>query len=87
MMCFCTASSSCSLRTRAAGSRRPTAWEGWTYVATVIDLSSRPVVGLASADHLRASLVCEALEMALAQRRPAKGLVFHSDRGSQGHLG
>jgi putative transposase len=58
-------------------------WEGWTYVATVIDLSSRRVVGLATADHLRASLPCEALAMALAQRRPAKGLIFHSDRGSQ----
>ena len=58
-------------------------WEGWTYVATVIDLASRRVVGLATADHLRASLVCEALQVALAQRRPAKGLIFHSDRGCQ----
>ena len=58
-------------------------WEGWAYVATVIDLSSRRVVGLALADHLRASLVTEALAMALAQRRPPRGLVFHSDRGCQ----
>jgi transposase InsO family protein len=58
-------------------------WEGWAYVATVIDLSSRRVVGLATADHLRASLVGEALTMALTQRRPAPGLVFHSDRGCQ----
>jgi transposase InsO family protein len=58
-------------------------WEGWTYLATVIDLSSRRVVGLAMADHLRTSLVTEALEMALAQRRPEEGLVFHSDRGCQ----
>jgi len=58
-------------------------WEGWAYVATVIDLSSRRVVGLALADHLRASLATEALTMALAQRRPARGLVFHSDRGCQ----
>jgi len=58
-------------------------WEGWAYVATVIDLSSRRVVGLAMADHLRASLATEALNMALAQRRPAPGLVFHSDRGCQ----
>jgi len=58
-------------------------WEGWAYLATVIDLSSRRVVGLALADHLRASLAAEALEMALAQRRPARGLVFHSDRGCQ----
>lgn len=58
-------------------------WEGWAYVASVIDLSSRRVVGLAMADHLRTSLVAEALEMALAQRRPARGLIFHSDRGCQ----
>ena len=58
-------------------------WEGWTYLATVIDLSSRRVVGLAMADHLRTSLVSEALEMALAQRRPEPGLIFHTDRGCQ----
>jgi transposase InsO family protein len=58
-------------------------WEGWAYVATVIDLASRRVVGLAMADHLRASLASEALTMALTQRRPAPGLVFHSDRGCQ----
>ena len=58
-------------------------WEGWAYVATVIDLASRRVVGLAMADHLRASLATEALEMALAQRRPEPGLIFHSDRGCQ----
>ncbi len=58
-------------------------WEGWAYLATVIDLSSRRVVGLAMADHLRASLACEALEMAIGQRRPGPGLVFHSDRGCQ----
>ena len=58
-------------------------WEGWTYLATVIDLSSRRVVGLAVADHLRTSLVSEALAMAIAQRRPAPGLVFHTDRGCQ----
>ena len=58
-------------------------WEGWAYLATVIDLSSRRVVGLAMADHLRASLVREAFEMALAQRRPDPGLIFHTDRGCQ----
>ena len=57
-------------------------WEGFTYVATVIDLSSRRVVGLAMADHLRSSLVTEALEMAIKQRQPAPGLIFHTDRGS-----
>ncbi len=58
-------------------------WEGWSYLATVIDLSSRRIVGMAMADHLRTSLVSEALAMAIAQRRPAPGLVFHSDRGCQ----
>lgn len=58
-------------------------WEGWTYLATVIDLASRRVVGLAMADHLRSSLVTEALATALAQRRPAAGLIFHGDRGCQ----
>lgn len=58
-------------------------WEGWSYLATVIDLASRRVVGFAVADHMRTSLVSEALDMALKARRPAPGLVFHSDRGSQ----
>ncbi len=59
-------------------------WEGWLYLATVIDLASRKVVGFAMADHMRADLVCDALEMAIAQRQPAPGLIFHADRGSQG---
>ena len=58
-------------------------WEGWAYVASVIDLASRRVVGLAMADHLKTSLASEALEMALAQRQPARGLIFHTDRGCQ----
>ncbi len=58
-------------------------WEGWAYLATVIDLASRRVVGWAMADHMEASLVCDAMNMALAARRPAPGLLFHSDRGSQ----
>lgn len=58
-------------------------WEGWMYLATVIDLASRRVVGWAMADHMRAELVCEALQMAIARRRPGPGLIFHSDRGSQ----
>ena len=58
-------------------------WEGWSYVATVIDLASRRIVGLAMADHLRSSLVTEALSTALAARRPDPGLIFHSDRGCQ----
>jgi transposase InsO family protein len=58
-------------------------WEGWLYLATVIDLASRRVVGWALADHMRAELVCDALRMAIAHRRPAPGLIFHSDRGTQ----
>jgi len=58
-------------------------WEGWAYLATVIDLASRRVVGWAMADHMEASLVCDALKMAIASRRPASGFLFHSDRGSQ----
>ena len=58
-------------------------WEGWAYLATVIDLASRRVVGWALRDHMRTELVEEALEVAFATRRPAKGLIFHSDRGCQ----
>lgn len=60
----------------------PTA-KGWLYLAVVIDLCSRKIVGWALADHLRANLVAEALQHALDSRRPAPGLIFHSDRGSQ----
>jgi putative transposase len=56
---------------------------GWLYLAIVIDLFSRKVVGWAMAPSMPASLVCEALRMAIQQRRPAVGLVVHSDRGSQ----
>jgi len=58
-------------------------WEGWLYLATVIDLASRRVVGWSMADHMRTELVVDALEMAIAARRPAPGLIFHSDRGTQ----
>ena len=58
-------------------------WEGWAYLATVIDLASRRVVGWAMADHMRAELVCDALTMAIGARRPAAGAIFHSDRGTQ----
>ena len=56
-------------------------WEGWAYLATVIDVASRRVVGWALADHLRTDLVADALRMACRQRRPAAGVVFHSARG------
>lgn len=57
--------------------------EGWCYLATVIDVASRRVVGHALADHMKTELVSDALAMAVGQRRPAPGLIFHSDRGSQ----
>ncbi len=59
-------------------------WEGWLYLATVIDIASRRVVGFAMADHLRTELVADALSNAVAARNPAAGLIFHSDRGCQG---
>lgn len=58
-------------------------WEGWLYLAAVQDTFSRMIVGWAMAEHMRAELVVEALQMALARRRPAPGLVHHSDMGSQ----
>jgi putative transposase len=58
-------------------------WEGWAYLATVIDLSSRRVVGWALDDHMRTELVSDALKMAMCTRGPAAGVVFHSDRGCQ----
>jgi putative transposase len=58
-------------------------WEGWAYLATVIDLSSRRIVGWAMADHMRTELVENALTMALSTRRPDAGVIFHSDRGCQ----
>ena len=59
-------------------------WEGWLYLASVMDCYSRRIVGWAIADHLRAELVVDALEMAVARRRPDAGLVHHSDQGGQG---
>jgi transposase InsO family protein len=58
-------------------------WEGWLYLATVIDIASRRVVGYAIADHLRTELVSAALANAVAARDPAAGVIFHSDRGCQ----
>ena len=58
-------------------------WEGWLYLAVVVDCYSRRVVGWALEDHLRAGLVVDALEQALQRRRPERGLVHHSDQGSQ----
>ena len=57
--------------------------EGWLYLAVVIDLCSRKVVGWSMSTRMKAQLVCDALKMAIWQRRPATGLIHHSDRGSQ----
>jgi putative transposase len=57
--------------------------EGWLYLATVIDITSRRVVGWATADHLRTALVADALTAACLQRRPTRSVIFHSDRGCQ----
>jgi len=57
--------------------------EGWLYLACVIDLCSRKIVGWSMADHLRAELCTGALDMALKNRRPSQGLLHHSDRGVQ----
>ncbi|MFI8100656.1 IS3 family transposase [Streptomyces sp. NPDC086023] len=57
--------------------------EGWLYLATVIDIASRRVVGWATADHLRTELVADALAAACRGRRPVGPVIFHSDRGCQ----
>jgi len=57
--------------------------EGWLYLAVVIDLYSRKVVGWSMSSRMTATLVCDALTMAIWQRRPKIGLIHHSDRGSQ----
>ena len=58
-------------------------WEGWLYLATVIDIASRRIAGYAIADHLRTELVSAALANAIAARNPAPGVIFHADRGCQ----
>ena len=58
-------------------------WEGWLYLAVIIDLFSRAVVGWAMDKHMKTELTLRALSMAIGQRRPEEGLIFHSDRGVQ----
>jgi putative transposase len=58
-------------------------WEGWLYLAVVVDLFSRRVVGWAIAEHMLTELTLDALMMAVDQRQPLAGLIHHSDRGSQ----
>lgn len=57
--------------------------QGWAYLAVIIDLFSRRVVGWAMADHMKAELAEQALRMAIRNRTPPRGLVHHSDRGAQ----
>jgi putative transposase len=57
--------------------------EGWLYLAVVLDLCSRAVVGWSMANHMRVELVTQAWSMAICQRRPTAGLIMHTDRGSQ----
>jgi putative transposase len=57
--------------------------QGWLYLATIMDLYSRKIVGWAMADHLRADLPLAALRMAISIQRPGAGLIHHSDRGVQ----
>lgn len=58
-------------------------WEGWVYLAAVQDAFSRRIVGWQMAQHMEASLVVDALKMAISQRHPEPGLIHHSDQGSQ----
>jgi putative transposase len=58
-------------------------WEGWLYLAAVLDCHSRRCVGWSLREDLRSELVVDAVEMAIARRRPRPGLVHHSDHGSQ----
>jgi putative transposase len=57
--------------------------EGWLYLAGVIDLCSRTIVGWSMAEHMRTDLISDALSMAIARRQPGRGLLHHSDRGVQ----
>jgi putative transposase len=58
-------------------------WQGWLYLATVIDCHTKACIGYAMADHMRTELVTDALDMAAANYPLARGVVFHSDRGTQ----
>lgn len=57
--------------------------EGWLYLATLLDVWSRTIIGWATSSHPDANLALQALDMAIQRRRPAPGLIHHSDRGSQ----
>ena len=57
--------------------------EGWLFLAVVLDLFTRKIVGWAMRDHMRAELTIAALTMAIQRQKPPPGLIHHSDRGSQ----
>ncbi len=57
--------------------------EGWLYLAAILDLYSRKIVGWSMSDRMTATLVCDALRMALFARKMPRGVIVHSDRGSQ----
>ncbi len=58
-------------------------WEGWLYLSFVLDAYSRKIVGWSMSNHLKTEMVVDAVNMAIYNRRPAPGLIHHSDRGSQ----
>lgn len=58
-------------------------WQGFLYVAVVLDVFSRRIVGWSMTGHLRTELILDALDMAISRRRPGEGLIHHSDRGTQ----
>jgi transposase InsO family protein len=68
---------------RAAHNTYIATWAGWLYLATVIDCFNKEVIGYAMADHMRTSLICDALDMAARNHRLAVNCIFHSDRGTQ----
>lgn len=76
---------SASARDRAWVSDITYIWtrEGWLYLCTILDLYSRKIVGWSMSDNLKSDFVIAALRMAVLRRRPAPGLIFHSDRGVQ----
>lgn len=57
--------------------------EGWLYLAVILDLASRRIVGWSMSERIQSDLVCQALRSAYWQRKPPPGLILHSDRGSQ----
>ena len=57
--------------------------EGWLYLAVIMDLASRRIVGWSMSERIKADLVCQALKSAYWRRKPSAGLIMHSDRGSQ----